>query len=29
METTAMQIGSALFERIGIFSDEMLNQLLF
>jgi len=29
METTAMQIASALFERIGIFSDEMLHQLLF
>jgi len=29
MEINAMQIASAIFERVGIFSDEFLHQLLF
>lgn len=29
METVALQMSSALFERVGIFSEEVLNKILF
>lgn len=29
MEPTAMQIASALLERVGLFSDDFVKQLLF
>ena len=29
MEPTSMQIASALFERVGIFSEDLVHQVLF